>query len=98
MANPSHTIDEHRDRLCALLNVAYDLGAEAEVIAGAYTGRLVLSEAQTARLLEERAALAVLVARVEELSRLLGEPPDLPGALRARSRPIVVVGVRHATA
>ncbi len=42
------------DRLCEVLNVAFSLGAEAEMLDGRYTGRIVLDEQSTARLLQER--------------------------------------------
>jgi hypothetical protein len=68
------------DELCAVLNLAFQLdGAEAEVRAGRYTGRVIMDGASTAQLIKER---EILEGRVLELSR------ELYGAATALPEPV----------
>jgi hypothetical protein len=74
----------HADRLCAALNLAYELdGAEAELRDSAYTGRITLSAGATAKLIDERAELE---SRIQQLTGAASRAPVAENAHQAQLR------------
>lgn len=67
---PQSVAAERADRLCACLNLAYELADSEAEWRGAegYTGRVILSEAAVGQVLADRARVAMLEAQLQGLT------------------------------